>query len=177
MRILLITSKWPTIDQEIDGGCMTGLNVLDTIVGYSRVDLLLPEGYKGINITGINKTYFYPVDKDIIENYNEKNKFMCRIKIAEIISSVVLSIHPEYDKIVVLHAFHAFAICNGDNILIQNKVILFPMLLTPSYVESGEDVPTIYTKKENILNIINISLKSKKMIGKKYIKKIVKKLN
>ena len=39
MRILLITSKWPTIDQEIDGGCMTGLNVLDTIVGYSRVDI------------------------------------------------------------------------------------------------------------------------------------------
>lgn len=173
MRILLITSKWPTVDQEIDGGCMTGLNVLDTIVGYSRVDILLPEGYKGINITGINKTYFYPVDKDIIENYNEKNKFMCRIKIAEIISSIVLSIHPEYDKIVVLHAFHAFTICNGDNFLIQNKVILFPMLLTPSYVESGEDVPAIYTKKENIVlhnsrAIITPSIFEREQIRKYY---------
>lgn len=148
MRILLITSKWPTINHEIDGGCMTAKNVLDAIIEDSYVDLLLPEDYKDVEITGLNHTFFYPVDQEIIENYNGKNKFICRIKIAKIIASIVLDIYHKYDKIVIIHTFHAFEICNGNNPFLQNKIILFPMLLTPSYVASGEVVPAIYTKYE-----------------------------
>lgn len=150
MKVLLITSKWPTTTQEIDGGCMTALNVIDSIVEESCVDLLLPEGYKSVEIAGINKFHFYPVDQKIMENYNGKNKFFCRIKIAEIIASIVLNIYSDYDKIIILHAFHSFTICNGNYVSLQNKVILFPMLLTPSYIDSREDVPAIYTKYERI---------------------------
>lgn len=148
MRILLITSKWAATIQEIDGGCMTAQNVIDAIVEDSCVDLLLPEMYKGIKIAGINKAYFYPVDQGIVDNYTGKNRFMCRLKIAEIVASIVLNIYSKYDRIIILHAFHAFTICNGNYVSLQNKVILFPMLLTPSYIDSGEVVPAIYTKCE-----------------------------
>lgn len=163
MRILLITSKWPTTTQEIDGGCMTALNVLDAIVEDSCVDLLLPEGYKDVEISGINRTFFYPVNEDIIKNYNGKNKFLCRIKISEIVASIVMGIYFDYDKIIILHVFHSFAICNGNCVSLQDKVILFPMLLTPSYIDSGEDVPAIYTKYErealqNVRTIITPSI-------------------
>lgn len=163
MRILLISSKWPTTTQEIDGGCMTAQNVLDAIVENSCVDLLLPEGYKDTEISGINKTYFYPVNEEIIENYNGKNKFLCRIKIAKIVASIVLGIYSDYDRIIILHAFHSFTICNGNYVSLQNKVILFPMLLTPAYIDSGEDVPDIYTKYEknalqNVRTIITPSI-------------------
>lgn len=148
MRVLLITSKWAMPRKDIDGGCMTSRNILDSIANQSTVDILLPEGFVGINIEGANSVLYYPIDEDTINNYNEANRFMYRIKIAKTVGSIVTSIHHDYDRIIILHIFHAFEICKSNDSVLINKIILFPMLLTPSYIESGEYVPEIYTTYE-----------------------------
>ena len=134
--------------KDIDGGCMTSRNILDSITNQSTVDILLPEGFVGINIEGAHRVLYYPIDEDTINNYNEANRFMCRIKIAKAVGSIVTSIHHDYDRIIILHIFHAFEICKSNDSVLINKIILFPMLLTPSYIESGEHVPEIYTTHE-----------------------------
>lgn len=148
MKILLISSKWPTSEREIDGGAMTAINVIDAISGHAHIDLLLPDEFLNINIPGIDNILCYPVSADMMKNHNGANRFSYRIKIANIISEMISNIHEKYDVIIVLHVFHAFVICNGSNDALQKKVVLFPMLLTPSYVESGESVPPTYTQLE-----------------------------
>lgn len=157
MKVLLITSKWSVPGEDIDGGSMTTRDVLDTIAADSIVDLLLPEGYKGFNIIGAKNIFYYPIDDDIIKNYNGSNKFICRIKISRLVGTIVSKIHNNYDKIVILHTFHAFEICSWNNAALNKKIVLFPMLLTPSYINSGEIVPQYYIRNEK---------KTLKVVGK-----------
>lgn len=148
MRVLIVTSKWAVIEQEIDGGCMTACNVLEAISSKSVVDILLSDKYKNIEINGINKYFYYSTDEDIIKNYNGDNKFLCRIKISRLVASILYKIHGLYDKIIIIHTFHAFEICKTIEKKVLDKIILFPMLLTPSYLKSGENIPKIYVNYE-----------------------------
>ena len=109
---------------------------------------LISDKYKNIEINGINKYFYYSTDEDIIKNYNGDNKFLCRIKISRLVASILYKIHGLYDKIIIIHTFHAFEICKTIEKKVLDKIILFPMLLTPSYLKSGENIPKIYVNYE-----------------------------
>lgn len=46
MKVLLITSKWSVLGEDIDGGSMTARDVLDTIAADSIVDLCFQKDIK-----------------------------------------------------------------------------------------------------------------------------------
>ena len=172
-KILLITSKWPDARHEIDGGGMTAINICETLKGTSLIDLLLPETYKDITIHDVNNVYHYRVNLDDWSIFNGPDRFRTRIKASISIKEIVERYVEYYDNIIILHVFHAFNICNSfpDNYL--KKIILFPMLLSPSYVASQESVPIEYIELEkNTLNrvgfIITPSIYEKNLLMSEY---------
>ena len=138
-KILLVTSKWGVEDH--DGGMSTALDICDTISPYSHLDVLAPSAYIAQRREGVENVIGYDIPEGLKKNYNGSGKFETRVRVAQIITPILLPLLKSYDKIIVVHIFHIFDLCDCITSELSDKIILFPMMLTPSYIASSESVP------------------------------------
>lgn len=151
MKVLIVTSKWPqTSSSTLDGGIVTAFDIIEAIKGYADIDILLPEAFKDMPPKGFGKVYFYKVNESIWKNY-ENDRFNCRVVLSDSIAKTLRPMMGLYDRIIVLHIFHLFKLASIEDKLSFSKIVLFPMMLTPSYKLSSEDVPESYTNSEKIV--------------------------
>ncbi len=152
LNVLLITSRWPVDKKEIDGGCMTALNICDALSGVANIDLLIPQVFSGIPINFAKKIMYYKISNEEWKLLRGIERFRTRINVAKAITKSLLPLFPKYDKIIILHVFHCFDICNHLTEEQLKKIVLFPMFLSTSYLKSNENVPTEYINLEkNVL--------------------------
>lgn len=144
--ILIVTSKWRVEDS--DGGLSTVVELCDTLSKHCNLDILTECSSMNHKRDGIRRVYGFNIPDDLKETSNGENKFQARISIAKFIGPILDSMINNYDKIIVLHGFHLFDICRNIDSNKALKIILFPMMLTPSYVASNEAVPEAYTLLE-----------------------------
>ena len=170
-RILLVTSKWSS--EDYDGGMSTALDICDTISPYCHLDVLAPSAYIAQRREGVENVIGYDIPEDLKRNYNGSGKFETRVRVAQIITPILLPLLKLYDKIIFVHIFHILDLCDCITSELSDKIILFPMMLTPSYIASSESVPQFYTEKERnslfkIGKIITPSCYEKEQITKFY---------
>ena len=170
-RILLVTSKWSAEDH--DGGMTTALDICDTISPYCHLDVLAPSAYITHRREGVKNVFGYDISEQLKKSYNGSGKFETRMSVAKIITPILLPLLKSYDKIIIIHIFHIFDVCDYITSELSDKIILFPMMLTPSYIASTETVPLFYTEKEKksllkVGKIITPSSYEKEQITKFY---------
>lgn len=146
LKILLVTSKWNA--EDYDGGMSTALDICDTISAYCHLDVLAPSAYITQRRNGVKKVIGYDIPEQLMKSYNGPAKFETRLSVAQIITPILLPLLKSYDKIIFNHIFHILDLCDYITSEIREKIILFPMMLTPSYIASTEFVPQFYTEKE-----------------------------
>lgn len=49
MNVLFVTGKWPISLTDIDGGCLTTINILESIPKDCDIDILLPKAFSSID--------------------------------------------------------------------------------------------------------------------------------
>ena len=154
MNILLVTGKWPISKSDIDGGCLTTMNILETLESKCNIDILLPAAFKNQIIPYVRNTFYFSLDEaDYISNYNNKNKFIERLKWNRTIAKTIAEITQDYDRIIIIHCFFAMGLEKILDSQSLNKILVFPMFMTPEYILSGENVPPQYTEMEQaVLN-------------------------
>lgn len=145
-KILLVTNKWNSEDN--DGGMSTALDICDTISPYCHLDVFAPSVCITQRREGVKKFIGYDIPDQLKKNYNGLRKFETRMSVAQIITPILLPLLKSYDKIIIVHIFCIFDLCDYITRELSEKIILFPMMLTPSYTASTELVPKIYTDKE-----------------------------
>ena len=139
-RILLYSTRTPKSNVNADGGASTALNIIESL--YK--DCILDVAFLNLdNQTFIDKRVnkVFPYDAELIGD-----KFQS-IADKRIINKVVLKDYRNYDLIIVLHISGLMGLEDYDDDF-WNRVVLYPMFLTPSYIKSGETVPTYYTEAE-----------------------------
>lgn len=152
-KIVIIGGKFPTITSDIDGGSIVVNHLIDALKDKSCLDVVfLRTPNKQFNsIDGVNNVVFYPY------KYRSDNKFERRLKNVEYISKYIKTLFSKYDKLIFIHCSKLFGL---DNLSVEelNKIVLFPMYLTPSYIKSNETVPDEYfnLEKRIISKITNI---------------------
>lgn len=149
LNILIVTSKWSTKDS--DGGMSTVADICETLSQQCNLDVLTELSFVNQKCDGVKNIYGFDIPELLKENYNGKNKFQTRILISHIVGSVLDPMIDRYDKVIVLHVFHLFEICKKLASDKAKKIILFPMMLTPSYVACNENVPNFYTCMEKMV--------------------------
>ena len=152
MNVLLVTGKWPISNEDVDGGCQTTIDILETLHCKCNVDILLPQAFQGVDIPYVKKAFYFSIDKtEYIANYNNSNKFLERLKWTKTVSSAIAQIASNYDRIIIQHCFFAMNLDKLLDPIILKKLLVFPMFLTPDYQKSGENVPSQYTEMEEEL--------------------------
>ena len=147
-KVLIVTSRWSIDGKDMDGGCLTALNICEALSDASTIDVLLPRFYDGMSSDIVNKTMFYDIEEEQWENLYGPSRFEMRMKVSTSIAKAVLACIDNYEKIIVIHAFHAFGLCEMLTEKQLQKVVLFPMFLSESYNISKENVPVSYTLQE-----------------------------
>lgn len=98
-KILLVTSKWG--NEEHDGGLSTAIDICESISELSHLDVLIPSYSANQKRKGIENVISYEVPDKLIKENNGQKKFYARIRLAKIITPILLSIIDQYDKIIV----------------------------------------------------------------------------
>lgn len=148
-NILIITSKWSIEDS--DGGMSTVADICETLSQHCNLDVLTESSFVNQKRNDVKNIYGFDIPELLKETYNGRKKFQTRILISHIVGPILGSLIDRYDKIIVLHVFHLFDICKKLDSDKAKKIILFPMMLTPSYVASNEVVPNSYTNMEKMV--------------------------
>ena len=152
-KILIVTSRRPFSCTDADGGSMTVDNLWDSLHGIADVDFLVPDSYQGTYLEGDSSFYTYVIPRELEFKDWGKLKFQDRIQASRLVADRIRSLASFYDKIIVVHVFHAFGLCKLEDGPILNKMVIFPMFLTPSYLLCHEVVPPVYTELEmTVLN-------------------------
>ena len=168
-RVLLITSKWNSPSYGIDGGSMTAVDVAESLYGKAELDILTSNQFSDL----IPSKYYNSLYTYDLSDKRYSNKFELRRAISYAVAMKLRDLKEYYDRIVVIHIFHALyfneVLLPGD----YRKIVLFPMFLSPSYEKSNEKVPDWYLEMEqNIIpmtdNIITPSLFEKKQLIKDF---------
>lgn len=152
-KIVIIAGKFPTITSDIDGGSIVVNHLIGALKDKVCLDVVfLRTPNKQFNsIDGVDNVSFYPY------KYRSDNKFERRIKNVGYISEYIKPLFSKYDKLIFIHCSKLFGL---DSLSVDelNKIILFPMYLTPSYLKSNEIVPNEYFELEKriISKISNI---------------------
>ena len=55
-KVLIVTSRWSIDGKDMDGGCLTALNICEALSDASTIDVLLPRFYDGMSSDIVNKT-------------------------------------------------------------------------------------------------------------------------
>lgn len=151
-RILLVTSRWNSMVHGIDGGSMTAFNIMESLKGKAECDILIPEEMSSSLPTGLfHLIHTYPPVHIV-----DSNKFTIRREQAILVGNIIGKIIEKYDRIIILHIFHAFSLPEIISSDAFKKIRLFPMFLSSSYAESNEEIPEWYVKLEcDVLSRIN----------------------
>ncbi len=167
-KVLLITGKFPDVTSDIDGGSIMVSHLIDALHDNCILDVVFTRSYNASfkAIKGIRNTFFHT---NITKN---ENKFLRRLANLDWNSTMFLKLIPRYDKVVIVHCSKAFGLENLSQELL-NKVVLFPMYLTSSYLRSNEIVPSKYSEAEQkilskLSKIITPSQSEKEDIVKDY---------
>lgn len=167
-KVLLITGKFPDVTSDIDGGSIMVSHLIDALHDNCILDVVFTRTYNASfkTIEGVRNTFFHT------NKTRNENKFLRRLANLEWNSTKFLKLIPQYDKVIIIHCSKAFGLENLSEELL-NKVILFPMYLTSSYLRSNELVPSKYTEAEQkilskISKIITPSQSEKEDLVKDY---------
>lgn len=142
-RILLVTSKSPTLSEDFDGGSVLVSQLCDFLPSISYLDILLLR--KPVDIIK-----YYPKVKNIIilePIYASECRFTNRLLNADRTCRHIKKIYKNYEKIFIVHISNSFGIEKLDP-PVRSKIVLFPMFTGESYLRSGEVVPTSYINEE-----------------------------
>ena len=63
MNVLLVTGKWPISNEDVDGGCQTTIDILETLHCKCNVDILLPQAFQGVDIPYVKKAFYFSIIK------------------------------------------------------------------------------------------------------------------
>jgi len=153
-NILLITGKFPDVTSDTDGGSIMVNHLVEALHNKCTLDVLFTRTYNNnfINIEGVRKVTFHT------NKVRNNNKFLRRLANIEWNSIEFSQLIPQYDRIIIIHCSKALGLEKLSQELLD-KVVLFPMYLTSSYIRSNEIVPIGYTEAER-----KILLKIKKII-------------
>lgn len=149
-RILLVTGKFPGMSHDTDGGSIMVRHLIDILGCNNKLDILFTRTYNSCfqTIHNVNNVIFHPC------KFRNDNKFARRILNANWNKDRIAHLIVDYDRVIIIHCCKAFGLESLPKSQID-KIILFPMFLSSSYIMSGEVVPAEYTMLEhNILSKI-----------------------
>lgn len=158
-RILLVTGKFPGMSHDRDGGSIMVRHLIDIFGCNNKLDILFTRTYNNCfqTIQNVNNVIFHPC------KFRNDNKFARRILNANWNKDKIAHLIVDYDRVIIIHCCKAFGLENLPQSQID-KIILFPMFLSSSYIMSGELVPVEYTMLEH-----NILSKLKTIITPTYV--------
>ncbi len=167
-KVIIITGKFPNITTDTDGGSIMVNHLIDALHDKCILDVVFTRTYNDNfrTIEGVREVIFHT---NKIRNHD---KFLRRLDNIEWNSAMLSQIIPQYDKVIIIHCSKAFGLENLSQELL-NKIILFPMFMSSSYLRSNEFVPSKYTEAEQkivskISKIITPSQSEKEDIIKDY---------
>jgi glycosyltransferase involved in cell wall biosynthesis len=167
-NVLLITGKFPDVTSDTDGGSIMVSHLIEALRSKCTLDLLFTRTYNTNfkDIEGVRKVTFHT------NKVRNNNKFLRRLANIEWNGKEFSQLIPQYDRIIIIHCSKALGLENLSQELL-NKIILFPMYLTSSYIRSNEVIPVEYTEAEQkilpkIKKIITPSQSEKNDIIKDY---------
>lgn len=164
-NVLLYLGKFPESGIDLDGGSILAKQLINILKIRCNLDLaFIRKNNEEYYDPFVNNIYYY----EYIDPFN--NKFIRRLENCKT-NNDALKKYKLYDKIVVAHISKLFGCDFGDEF--WNKIILFPMFCTHSYIRAGEFVPTEYylqEKKvlERVKMIITPSIEEKEDLIKEY---------
>ncbi len=145
-EVLVITSKNPNVDKDLDGGSILIKQFVKHLPKYAtNVDViyLRSQNEQIKHDIGIRKIMVHePIA-------GHENKFQQRLCNIDNTMNIVKKHHNNYQLIIVTHVSNCFGIeeLSED---IRNKIVLFPMFTSSSYSKSGEFVPGEYIYREKL---------------------------
>jgi glycosyltransferase involved in cell wall biosynthesis len=136
MKILVVTEKCSPIKSQRDGGARL-VETIQRSFGHS-VSILQFSQSENSSATW---QFDYPID--------HCDRFERRLANANFIAEKVKALEEGFTHVVFIHLSMQFGLVNTP---LRNDLIIwtFPMLLTPSYLASGETVPAPYTEMERL---------------------------
>ncbi len=163
-KLLIVTSKCPDVQPDFDGGSIL-INQLLKFVNnnFDKMDIIyLRNTNCSHSHKNINKIETIP------QTTKQKNKFLQRIDNAHNTFNIIQKKSTIYDKIIITHISNAFYLEKLDNEQLQ-KIIIFPMFMSNSYIKSNEIVPIRYINMEKKvftkdIKIITPSLEEKQQL-------------
>lgn len=148
-RILLYLGKFPGYGADLDGGSILALQLINTLKKVCVLDVVFirkrGEIFNDPEVNAIN--YVEYVDPN-------NNKFFRRLANLET-NRMALENYATYDKIIVAHVSKLFGLQSYPADFWE-KVILFPMFCSKSYMMAGENVPQEYIYQEQeVLSLVS----------------------
>jgi glycosyltransferase involved in cell wall biosynthesis len=136
MKILVVTEKCNPIRTQRDGGA----RLVETMQ-RSFGDTLSILQFGKCEDSSATWQFEYPV--------NHKNRFERRIANADFIGEKIQTLEQAFTHVIFIHLSMQFGLIHFP---LKREIIIwtFPMLLTPSYLASGETVPARYTEMERL---------------------------
>ena len=134
MKILMVTEKCNPLDAQRDGGA----RLVDTLRRTFEKDLSIMQFSPQSNSFAA-WNFDYP--------FNLPNRFDRRLANANFIAQQVKTVEEQFTHIIFIHISMSFGLSDFP-LRPETNSWIFPMFLTPSYIASGEIVPSRYTQKE-----------------------------
>lgn len=160
-RILLVTGKFPGVSLDIDGGSIMVSQLIEMFGRDYVLDILFTRTYneKYKTIPNVNNVTFHPC------KFRNDNKFVRRVLNTAWNKEIVAQLIDKYDKVIIIHVCKSFGLEELQDSQLE-KIVLFSMFLTSSYIKSGEYVPKEYIQLER-----NVLPKIKLIVTPTYIEK------
>lgn len=130
MKILVITEKYSPHPSQKDGGA----RVVESLKQALGNDVSIMQ-FGGFEKSSATWHFDYP--------HTYPCRFMNRIANGPFIAEKVKAVEERFTHIIFIHASMQFGYQSSNSI-----AWTFPMFLTPSYLASGEDIPSEYTRLE-----------------------------
>ena len=142
-KVLLFTGKFPSFGDDTDGGSILIYSLIQALKNNCILDVIFTRTpRKGFEvIEGVRKVSFETYEHHL------SDKFTRRLANKEQLFSRLRKEIAAYDTVIITHCSKAFGIerLSAEG---RNKIILFPMYLSPSYKRSGEYPPDEYIAEE-----------------------------
>ena len=148
-KVLLFTAKWPSVCSDTDGGSIMIAHLIDALKDKCLLDGLFLRKKTDEPIDGMNSIAFLNGDFLTYDTYKNKDgsKFTNRLENIAHMADMLSGLIEAYDKVIIIHCLQAMGLEELPPAH-ANKIILFPMFLSSSYLRSGDVVPEEYTMRE-----------------------------
>jgi glycosyltransferase involved in cell wall biosynthesis len=144
MKILVVTEKCSPIKSQRDGGARL-VETIQRSFGHSVKILQFGQSENSSATWRLD----YPID--------HSDRFERRLANANFIVEKVKALEEEFTHVVFIHLSMQFGLVDTP---LRNDIVIwtFPMLLTPSYLASGEVVPASYTEMERLTLALSLNI-------------------